>query len=106
MKKYIFSVLMAAMAVFTFSSCEDVPAPYGTPNQPSTPELSTDGTEANPYTVSDAKIAATGTNVFVKAFIVGYVPDKALNEAIFGDAASAEKLQQTSWSLQVQMKPT
>ena len=25
MKKYIFSVLMAAMAAFTFSSCEDVP---------------------------------------------------------------------------------
>lgn len=91
MKKYIFSVLMAAMAVFTFSSCEDVPAPYDMPTKPETPELSTDGTEANPYTVADAKIAATGTNVFVKAFIVGYVPDKALNEAIFGDAASAEK---------------
>lgn len=59
------------------------------PTKPETPELSTDGTEANPYTVADAKIAATGTNVFVKAFIVGYVPDKALNEAIFGDAASA-----------------
>ena len=28
MKKYIFSVLMAAMAAFTFSSCEDVPEPY------------------------------------------------------------------------------
>ena len=61
------------------------------PTKPETPELTTDGTEANPYTVADAKIAATGTNVFVKAFIVGYVPDKALNEAIFGDAASAEK---------------
>ena len=30
MKKYIFSVLMAAMAAFTFSSCEDVPEPYTT----------------------------------------------------------------------------
>lgn len=89
MKKIIYSLLVLAMAAFTFSSCEDVPAPYDMPTKPETPELSTDGTEANPYTVSDAKIAATGTNVFVKAFIVGYVPDKALNEAIFGDAASA-----------------
>ena len=90
MKKIIYSLFVLAMAAFTFSSCEDVPAPYDMPTKPETPELSTDGTEANPYTVADAKIAATGTNVFVKAFIVGYVPDKALNEAIFGDAASAE----------------
>lgn len=86
MKKYIFSVLMAAMAVFTFSSCEDVPAPYGTPNQPSTPstpEVSTDGTEANPYTVTDAKTVGSGTGVFVKGYIVGFIPDKSLNEAVF-----------------------
>ena len=64
---------MAAMAVFTFSSCEDVPAPYGTPNQPSTPdtpEVSTDGTEANPYTVTDAKTVGSGTDVFVKGYIL------------------------------------
>lgn len=90
MKKFIYSCLFLAMAAITFSSCEDVPAPYNMPNEPETPKVTTDGTEANPYTVTDAKIAATGTNVFVKAFIVGYVPDKALNEAIFGDAASAE----------------
>lgn len=90
MKKFIYSCLFLAMAAITFSSCEDVPAPYNMPNEPETPEVTTDGTEANPYTVTDAKIAATGTNVFVKAFIVGYIPDKALNEAIFGDAASAE----------------
>ena len=89
MKNIIYSLFVLAMAAFTFSSCEDVPAPYDMPTKPETPELTTDGTEANPYTVADAKIAATGTNVFVKAFIVGYVPDKALNEAIFGDAASA-----------------
>lgn len=86
MKKYIFSVLMAAMAVFTFSSCEDVPAPYGTPNQPSTPEATTSGTEADPYTVTDARIVGTGTNVFVKGYIVGYIPtgEKSLNSAVFG----------------------
>lgn len=90
MKKFFYSFFVLAMTAMTFSSCEDVPAPYNMPNEPETPEVTTDGTEANPYTVTDAKIAATGTNVFVKAFIVGYVPDKALNEAIFGDAASAE----------------
>lgn len=84
MKKYIFSVLMAAMAVFTFSSCEDVPAPYGTPNKPSTPEAKTTGTEADPYTVTDAKLVGSGTNVFVKGYIVGYIPGKALSEAVFG----------------------
>ena len=94
MKKYIFSVLMAAMAAFTFSSCEDVPEPYTQPTQPSaptTPEVKTEGTEASPYTVTDAKAVKTGADKYVKGFIVGYVPDKALNEAIFGDATSAEK---------------
>ena len=77
---------MAAMAVFTFSSCEDVPAPYGTPNKPSTPEATTSGTEADPYTVTDARIVGTGTNVFVKGYIVGYIPtgEKSLNSAVFG----------------------
>ena len=84
---------MAAMAAFTFSSCEDVPEPYTLPNQPgapTTPEVATQGTEASPYTVTDAKTVKTGTNKYIKGYIVGYVPDKALNEAIFGDASSAE----------------
>ena len=92
MKKYIFSVLMAAMAAFTFSSCEDVPEPYTQPTQPgapTTPEVATQGTEASPYTVTDAKTVKTGTSKYIKGYIVGYVPDKALSEAIFGDASSA-----------------
>ena len=93
MKKYIFSVLMAAMAAFTFSSCEDVPEPYTQPTQPgapTTPEVATQGTEASPYTVTDAKTVKTGTGKYIKGYIVGYVPGKALNEAVFGDASSAE----------------
>lgn len=84
---------MAAMAAFTFSSCEDVPEPYTQPTQPgapTTPEVATQGTEASPYTVTDAKTVKTGTSKYIKGYIVGYVPDKALNEAIFGDASSAE----------------
>ncbi|MEH2890983.1 DUF6359 domain-containing protein [Segatella copri] len=93
MKKYIFSVLMAAMAAFTFSSCEDVPEPYTLPTQPgapTTPEVATQGTEASPYTVTDAKTVKTGTGKYIKGYIVGYVPGKALNEAVFGNASSAE----------------
>ena len=57
MKKYIFSVLMAAMAAFTFSSCEDVPEPYTLPTQPAGPgttDTNQKGSESNPYTVAEA----------------------------------------------------
>ena len=54
MKKYIFSVLMAAMAAFTFSSCEDVPEPYTLPTKPETGGTTEGvakgtGTAADPY---------------------------------------------------------
>lgn len=49
---------MAAMAAFTFSSCEDVPEPYTLPTQPEAPGENTDpnqkGSESNPYTVAEA----------------------------------------------------
>ena len=57
MKKYIFSVLMAAMAAFTFCSCEDVPEPYTLPTQPAGPgttDPNQKGSESNPYTVAEA----------------------------------------------------
>lgn len=80
-----------AMAAVTFTSCEDVPAPYDYPgtggdNGGATPPAGAvgDGTEANPYIVTDIITnGASGSNVFVKAYIVGFVPDKALDEAKF-----------------------
>ena len=33
MKKFIYSCLFLAMAAMTFSSCEDVPAPYNMPTE-------------------------------------------------------------------------
>ena len=56
MKKYIYSLLVLAMTAFTFSSCEDVPAPYDLPNKPETPEVDPNakGSETNPYTVTEA----------------------------------------------------
>lgn len=55
MKKYIFSVLMAAMAAFTFNSCEDVPEPYTQPTKPEAPsagEPKGTGTAADPFNVA------------------------------------------------------
>ena len=55
MKKYIFSVLMAAMAAFTFSSCEDVPEPYTLPTKPDAPsagEPKGTGTAADPFNIA------------------------------------------------------
>ena len=55
MKKYIFSVLMAAMAAFTFISCEDVPEPYTQPTKPGAPttaEAKGTGTAADPFNIA------------------------------------------------------
>lgn len=53
MKKYIFSVLMAAMAAFTFSSCEDVPAPYTMPEKPTDGGTTTEGNPTGTGTATD-----------------------------------------------------
>ncbi len=48
---------MAAMAAFTFISCEDVPEPYTLPTQPAGPgttDPNQKGSESNPYTVAEA----------------------------------------------------
>lgn len=56
---------MAAMAAFTFSSCEDVPEPYTLPTKPETPgntDSNQKGSESNPYTVTEAiALIKTGT---------------------------------------------
>lgn len=54
MKKFIYSCLFLAMAAITFSSCEDVPAPYNMPNEPETPEVQPTGTgtAADPFNVA------------------------------------------------------
>src|SRR3712207_931783 len=60
MKKTIYSLLVLAIAAFTFTSCEDVPMPYEYPNTQEQPQVSPEvdptgeGTQANPYNVSAA----------------------------------------------------
>lgn len=80
-------MLVALMTAFTFTSCEDVPAPYDIPNGGNgggSSDMAGNGTAENPYTVEDIKSSgATGSNVYVKAYIVGFVPGKAIDEAKF-----------------------
>lgn len=56
MKKFIYSCLFLAMAAITFSSCEDVPAPYNMPTEDETPEVQPEGTgtAADPFNVAGA----------------------------------------------------
>lgn len=56
MKKFIYSCLFLAMAAITFSSCEDVPAPYNMPTEEETPEVQPagTGTAADPFNVAGA----------------------------------------------------
>lgn len=69
---------MAAMAAFTFSSCEDVPEPYTLPTQPAGPgntDPNQKGSESNPYTVAEAIAlikagTAPSTAVCVKGKII------------------------------------
>lgn len=78
-------MLAIAMAVFTLSACEDVPAPYEKPNNDGGETVETgSGTAEDPYTVAGAKVATTTTGQYVKGYIVGYVYGKALSSgAVF-----------------------
>ena len=57
MKKILYLMLALTMATFTFTSCEDVPAPYEDPNdnpidEPTVIEPEGDGTQVSPYNVA------------------------------------------------------
>ena len=56
MKKIIYSLFVLAMAAFTFSSCEDVPAPYNMPteNESQKVQPAGTGTAADPFNVAGA----------------------------------------------------
>ena len=45
-----------------------------------TPSVDTNGTEAKPYTVEDAITVGSDTNVFVKAYIVGWIDGSTFGE--------------------------
>ncbi len=51
-----------------------------------TPSGDGDGTEAKPYSVAAAIAAGSGTSVFTKAYIVGWIEGQVLNEGAHFDA--------------------
>lgn len=84
MKKILYSVFALAVAAFTFTSCEDVPAPYDDPNdnpidQPEVIEPAGEGTAENPYNVARtlevAGALASGesseSEVYIKGVVIG-----------------------------------
>ena len=76
MKKFIYSCLFLAMAAITFSSCEDVPAPYNMPNEPETPEVQPTGTgtAADPFNVAGVeKYIDEGGNAETEVYVKGKV---------------------------------
>lgn len=96
---------MAAMAAFTFSSCEDVPEPYTLPNQPEAPGENTDpnqkGSESNPYTVAEAIAlikagTAPSTAVCVKGKITAVTFFNATHNSLsynIADAGSSDVIE-------------
>lgn len=80
MKKFIYSCLFLAMAAITFSSCEDVPAPYNMPTEPETSEVQPTGTgtAADPFNVAGVvkyidEGGSAETEVYVKGKVVSVV---------------------------------
>ena len=91
MKKFLNALFLTLLAVFTFSSCSDVPAPYDILGEGDVPGLTGDGSKDNPYTVSDLKAKADGTTVaWVQAYIVAGIKSStdmsisSENDVVFG----------------------
>lgn len=82
MKKIIYSLFVLAMATFTFSSCEDVPAPYDMPTKPETPEEvqpTGSGTAADPFNIAAVEKyidegGSAETEIYVKGKVVSVKP--------------------------------
>ena len=55
MKKILNALFLTLLAVFTFSSCSDVPAPYDILGEGDVPGLTGDGTKENPYSIEAAR---------------------------------------------------
>ena len=73
MKKILNALCLTLLAVFTFSSCSDVPAPYDILGEGDVPGLTGDGTKENPYSIEAAQQKQDGTIAWVQGYIVGTV---------------------------------
>lgn len=71
MKKILNALFLTLLAVFTFSSCSDVPAPYEILGEGDVPGLTGDGTKENPYNIEAAQQKQDGSTAWVQGYIVG-----------------------------------
>lgn len=71
MKKILNALFLTLLAVFTFSSCSDVPAPYDILGEGDVPGLTGDGTKENPYNIATASLKQDGSVAWVQGYIVG-----------------------------------
>ena len=69
MKKILNALFMTLLAVFTFSSCSDVPAPYDILGEGDVPGLTGDGTKENPYNIATASLKQDGSVAWVQGYI-------------------------------------
>ncbi|MBP3768228.1 MAG: hypothetical protein J6I31_08125 [Prevotella sp.] len=99
MRKIAYSMIAMAMAAFTLTSCEDVPAPFGQPEDPGSGgggtvviEPTGSGTEADPYNVAAAieKCKEIGdetpTASSPKYYVKGIVTTAGEADASYGNA--------------------
>ncbi|MFZ1237674.1 MAG: hypothetical protein WAR39_11890 [Prevotella sp.] len=96
MKKIIYSLLTVTIAALSFTSCEDVPAPYAYPDDNTGGEVVTtepagSGTKEDPYNVAAAMakikaLDATGQTapMYVKGKVVSI---KSIDTATYGNAS-------------------
>ena len=73
MKKILNALFLTLLAVFTFSSCSDVPAPYDILGEGDVPGLTGDGTKENPYSIEAAQQKQDGSIAWVQGYIVGAI---------------------------------
>ncbi|WP_303011681.1 DUF6359 domain-containing protein [uncultured Bacteroides sp.] len=89
MKKILNALFLTLFAVFTFSSCSDVPAPYEILEEGDVPGLVGDGTKENPYNIEAAQQKQDGSIAWVQGYIVGAMENVYDDEGEFaGNKAS------------------
>lgn len=95
MKRLIYSALAMFMAAFSFSSCEDVPAPFNTDfdnnnsggNTPVVVEPAGDGTVSSPYNVARTlEIINGGSYTADKVYVKGIITQVDEISTSFGNA--------------------
>ena len=93
-KQIISSLFLASLGLISFNACSDVPAPYEIPEAGNS-SIYGDGTIDKPYSVKGAMLNQNGKLSWVKAFIVGYIPQgediqSTISDVVFGTENAAE----------------